>query len=314
MGKEKIPSPIKRDICILRRLKEYLRVEKADVVHINVCNAIGLKYARIARKCGCKHVIVHSHNTLIEHDPFKIKLIVHYCFRMLYSDKNIIKIACSTEAGKFLFGKQPFHILKNGVNTERFLFDVTKREQGRKQYELKEDDFAICHVGRFAKQKNHRFLINLFASIVKKNPKSYLFLVGEGEEEKEIRDIVLQTGLENHVFFLGVLRAVENIYFMSDCMILPSLHEGLPVVSIEAQATGLSVFLADTISREASITSGCTFFSLDMPVDKIAEIVLACKQKGKAREDAISEVIESGYSIESETKKLFAMYQGMMKQ
>ncbi len=313
MGDGEIYHPIKRDLLILHSLKKYFDAEKADIIHINVCNAIGLKYAKIAYKSGCKHVVVHSHNTKIEHDAFRIKLFMHYIMRALYTDKKTDYIACSREAGTFMFGKKrPFRLFKNGINTERFLYNEEKRLFFRKKYHLDEQDFVICHVGRFAEQKNHEYLIKLFSVIKNQYQDSYLFLIGEGPEKSHICDLVKENGLENSVIFMGTVNNVENIYFMSDCFILPSLHEGLPVVAIEAQATGLNTYLADTISRETCLTEHCHFFSLDDKPDNIAKMVLQnrnCLQ----RVDAINSIIKAGYSIEEESHNLFKKYQELLE-
>lgn len=312
IGNKFIKNPIRRDILILKSLKKCFNQEKADIIHINVCNAIGLKYAKIARKAGCRHVVVHSHNTMIEHDRFKIKLAMHHVMRFLYAKQSVYRIACSTEAGEFLFGKKKnFEILKNGVDLARFTFNEQVYKVMREKYHLSDDDFVVCHVGRFAKQKNHTYLIRLFAEIVRQRMNSYLFLAGEGPELNAIKDLVRELKLENKIYFLGTVTQVENLYFMSDAFVLPSLHEGLPVVAVEAQATGLNCYLSDTISREAGITKMCRFFSLSEDLGNIAQNIVAGAPL-KDRKSAVLEISDNGYSIKESSRKLFEFYRQIL--
>lgn len=309
MQRERLSNPIIRNIKIMGGLKKQFKKEKADIIHINACNAIGLKYAKIARKSGCKNIIVHSHNTRIENDPFKIKLIAHHFMQIIYSNKYICRMACSTEAGRFLFGKNSdFRLLHNGIDIGRFLFKENIRNEMRKSYNLDNQDIVYCHVGRFVEQKNHIYLIKLFYEIHKRNPHTRLILIGDGPDFNKINELVQKLSLDDSVVFLGVVKNVEKYYFMSDVFLLPSLHEGLPVVAIEAQATGLMCFLSDSISHEAAITRNCEFFSLKEDIDETAKKILESRYDSSMRTSVKSDIEKNGYSISEVSSNIFMLY------
>ena len=140
---------------------------------------------------------------------------------------------------------------------------------------------------------------------------SYLFLAGEGPELNAIKDLVRELKLENKIYFLGTVTQVENLYFMSDAFVLPSLHEGLPVVAVEAQATGLNCYLSDMISREAGITKMCRFFSLSEDLGNIAQNIVAGAPL-KDRKSAVLEISDNGYSIKESSRKLFEFYRQIL--
>lgn len=297
INEKPIINPIKRSLKIKKSFREILCNERPNILHINVCNAIGLLYASIAKKAKIPCVIVHSHNTRIEHDKFKLKSMAHKAMRLLYKNCPDYKFACSTEAGKFLFGNNSeFILIKNGVNLTRFQFDEEIRNSFRRQNGIDKNMKVFCHVGRFAEQKNHKYLIKLFSAIAYKDSNSILILVGEGALKENIYSLVSELKLNNKVIFIGTTDRPEQIFFASDYFLLPSLHEGLPVTAVEAQATGIMCFLADTISKEAKILDSCMFFSLNENVNSVAETILQTDIICNRRQ--VTETMElNGYSI-----------------
>ena len=158
------------------------------------------------------------------------------------------------------------------------------------------------------KQKNHDFLIEIFEEVHKKNQKSILMLIGGGELEKTIKEKIRSKNLENFVIFLNNVPNVNEYYQAMDVFVLPSLYEGLPVVGIEAQTSGLKCVFANTISSEVKITNNVTFLGLDDSTKKWAEEILKNKNYYK-REDMTVQVTKSGYSIKEEAKKMQRLYE-----
>ena len=177
-------------------------------------------------------------------------------------------------AGKELFGEHiPFYIVTNGIDVQRFVYDEKKRKECRTALGVEEYVQLIGHVGRFDKQKNQQYLINVFEVIHQKHPNKKLLLVGDGEKIDMIRTAVKEKGLEKEVLFAGQHRDVSPYYCAMDVFVFPSLFEGLGIVAIEAQTAGLPVFASDTIPREAKITDTMTFVSLKSTYEEWASVI-----------------------------------------
>lgn len=220
--------------------------------------------------------------------------------RPLLNSVANVKIAPSMLAAEFTFGKyqahKNVHLLNNGVDLNVFRFDPEARQALQAELGL-EDKLVVGHVGRFNKQKNHAFLLDVFNEIQKKNENAVLVLVGVGELESAIRDKAASLGIADKVIFTGLRSDVPKLLSAMDVLVFPSFHEGMPNVVIEAQATGLPCVIADTITREADITGLVEYLPLDMPAEQWAERALAAVNH--QRIDTKTVFIEKKYDIDS---------------
>ena len=148
------------------------------------------------------------------------------------------------------------------INVENFSYNKELRAGIRKELNL-ENNLVIGHIGRFCYQKNQLFLIDIFKQLKKQNPKSKLLFigsyVGDSTDMDSVKAKVLELNLQDEVIFLGIRHDVPNLVQAMDCFLLPSRFEGLCIVGIEAQASGLSCFFSDAITRELEITNLCHF-------------------------------------------------------
>ena len=207
-------------------------------------------YLSAAKKHGI-FTIAHSHNT--NGKGFRDKVYQAYA----YPTRKIADFffACSLDAGRDRFGKSitentaKFCVLNNAIDAEAFSYDVEKRRRIRTQFGL-EDSVVFGHIGRFFEQKNHAFLIDIFSEISKQCENAKLMLVGDGELKEQISRKVLDKGLKDKVIFTGVQEDVVPFYQAMDVFLFPSLYEGLGMVAVEAQATGLPCIISDKVSRE----------------------------------------------------------------
>lgn len=218
-----------------------------------------------ARKGGAKRLIYRSSNSNVE-GGFKQKLL-HSTVGQLAKTVPTVKIAPSKEAAEYCFGKGCIekgraHLLRNGINTSVYRYSDDTRESVRNSLGL-ENKFAVAHVGRFSKQKNHSFLIDVFAEILKINPDSVLLLVGTGELEEAIKQKARQKNIIDKVRFLGVRSDVPQLLCAADVFVFPSFYEGMPNTVIEAQALSLHCVISDTITPEADITGLVEYLPLN---------------------------------------------------
>lgn len=286
-----------------------------DILHMNTSMWAGFLIEELAMERGIP-VIVHAHSSGIDHPiPEKRR---EWLERHQYYKKRFGKehancfCACSYEAAEWLFGsqipKEEIHILKNAIEVEKYSFDQDKRNSIRRQLGL-DSNFVIGHVGRFAYQKNHEFLITLFKRIFHRNNQARLLLIGQGELEEKIRKQIKELGLEEAVMFLGWREDVNDLMQAMDLFVLPSRFEGLPVVAVEAQAAGLPCVLSDTITKEVLITENIKMLSCNLD---IWEMEIVRIMHGLERKKMDREITKAGYNIQYAVKELESIYRALL--
>ena len=216
---------------------------------------------RSAKKYNVKTRIAHSHNTHNE-GGIAYQLVKDYYGRMV-NPNCTDRFACSQPAADWMFREKGSEavVVYNGIDVEKYLPCSETRNTIRSTLGL-EDSYVVGHIGRFSQQKNHGFLIDIFAEIKKQKENAKLLLVGEGDLETEIRDNVKNCGLENDVIFYGTTDKVYEVLQAMDHFVLPSLHEGLGIVLIEAQCAGLYCTASSEVPQLAAITDNIQFIPL----------------------------------------------------
>jgi len=217
--------------------------------------------------------------------------------------------ACSNIAGKFMFGNKKYEVICNAIDVNKFLFNENIREKYRKKLDL-ENKFVLGNVARFSYQKNHGFLIKVFYEIQKKYPESVLLLVGAFDKDDEyylnIMDLIKKYRIINKVFFLGPRSDVSDLYQAMDCLVMPSLFEGLCISAIEAQAAGLPCVCSNGLPDEAEITDIFHRLDLSDSINKWADLILS--YKNKKREDMRESIRIAGYDIDNQIDRVENMF------
>lgn len=244
-----------RPIYYCIQLEKLLRRNQYDVIHIHGNSAMMLPDTLMAKFAGVPVRIVHSHNTTCSH--MRLHQLFYPIFQRIYTHA----FACGQDAGKWLFRTRPFVEIKNGIDLKKYSYNQAVRIQYRKKLNAN-GQVVIGHVGNFFKQKNHEFLINLFAELLQKNSNYLLVLISDGDLMDQIKKQVERLGLKEKVIFLGKISNVHEYLQAMDMFVLPSLFEGLPLALVEAQAAGLPCLVADTISREVNLTNSMQYLSI----------------------------------------------------
>ena len=232
----------------IMKLRDILVSDKVDIVHVHGNSstlALELLAAKIA---GVKVRIAHSRNTTCNHKLSNILL--KPIFNMTYTDA----FACGNDAGKWMFGKKKFVVIKNGNEINNFKYKIDVRDKVRRDLGLGNDVIALGHVGCFNYQKNQGFLIEIANILKNQNFKFMMFLIGEGDLKKQIENQVNMLSLSSDVVFLGQRDDIQELLQAMDMMLLPSRFEGLPNVLIEWQMAALPSFVSDQITDEAKVT------------------------------------------------------------
>ena len=297
---------------IFKYNKELLKIfkrEKYKIVHSHI-NTLSVFPLRVAKKANIPIRIAHSHSTSNKKEWKKnlLKQILRP-FSKVYATNYF---CCSEYAGRWLFGNKEFakgnvYLLNNAIDIDKFKYDEKIRKLKRKELGINDNHIVIGHIGRFVTQKNHTFLIDVFSEFHKQNKNAILLLVGQGPLRKMIEKKVKELGLEKNVFFLGQREDVNELYQVMDVFLLPSLYEGLPVVGIEAQTSGLLCVFSTSMTKESKILDSTIFLSLKQKELSWAETISKVNHKYN-RSNAFNEVSKKGFNIKVEAKKLERFY------
>ena len=246
--------------------------------------------------------IAHSHNA---NQDKNLKYPIKLWYKRSIPKYTTNLFACGKDAGDWMFGGAPYQIINNAIDATAYSFNPKKRIEIRHQLGLA-DKLIIGHVGRFNPQKNHLFLLDIFAALLKKEPNAVLLLVGGGENMLKIQAKAHALGIAEHVRFLGVRSDVADLMQAMDVFVFPSLYEGLGIVLIEAQAAGLPCVVSDTIPREAYLTDLVTAERLSSSTETWADNIL--EKRNFPRIDRRAEIAAHGFDITTEAVKLQEFY------
>ena len=296
----------------IRELRRIVKNQHYDCVHVHRDGAYNHLLFYLSTKKYVGRYIVHGHNAGAGDCP--AKGLLHRLFRPLLKGRRMIYLACSEKAAKWCFPSSViennrYTIIKNGINIQKFSFDVDVRHSVRKRLGL-DGRFAIGHVGRFAYEKNHEFLIRIFAEVKKKYSNAVLLLIGGGSAGDlldQTKEKAASLGLMDSIIFFGNTDRVSELYQAMDCFVFPSRVEGLGIVAIEAQAAGLRTLCSDGVPQEVKITDLCEYMSLSDGPEKWAERILTYVN-GYERKDMSKEITEAGYGIKESAKQLEKIY------
>lgn len=250
-----------RNILGLSKLKTYLSKNNYDIIHIHCYNAFGLIYGYISKKY-VKKIIIHAHNNGIDKDFFCIKKLINFAIKKLFNDDNYILISVSEDANKFCFDNKKTIILPNCIDYNKYLFNQKERNRYRKLFELSNKDIVIGHIGRFEKQKNHNFIIDVFNEILKINKNYKLILIGDGSLKNKIIKKVNKLHINDNVIFLNYRNDISKLINVFDIYLSPSLYEGFGLTILEQQVNGKYLFVSNNINQFLKISNRIVFLSL----------------------------------------------------
>ena len=296
----------KNPLAYMLGLFRIMRRNRYDIVHIHGNSAMMLFDVLPARLAGVPVRIVHSHNTTCSH--MKLHKLLLPWFRKCYTHG----FACGQEAGKWLFGQESFVELKNGINLRAYRYDESVRKDFREKIHAGEK-IVLGHVGNFIEQKNHSFLLDWYAKLAGDNDNYLLLLISDGALLEPMKQKAEQLNLQDKVLFLGKTTEVPGYLQAMDAFVLPSLHEGLPVVLIEAQAAGLPCYVSDRVTPQADLTHSLTFLPIDdasVWSQRLAEETQRWKNSDRNRNcaDWQQMIAAEGYDVTQNAGRLMQLY------
>lgn len=290
-----------------RKLKRFFEEHtEYFIIHGHIPNA-ALFYMAAAKKAGVSIRILHAHSSRGSDKFLKnIRNLLMTRLGVCYANKFF---ACSQKAANYMYGKKwkEAYILRNAIDTRKYRFNKEKRLEYREKLNIR-NECLIGHIGRFSKEKNHLFLLQLLQKLNQRENNYRLLLIGDGKEREQIINMAKKLGVEKIIICTGIVDNVNDYLNAMDVFVLPSLYEGLPVVGVEAQCNGLPCLFSDRITSEAALTELVQYLSID-DVCKWTETIF--EHDFVRQEDAWKIVERKGYSIEQEAKRLQEYYKSL---
>lgn len=291
-----IPVKSKHSIGNLRATYKLIKAEKPDIVeaHMNLVNFFPLFVAWILR---VPVRISHSH---IAQDADNINPKFSSLFKRLCILFSTNLVACGEEAGKYMYGNKKFHIVYNAIDQDKYKFNKRYRAEIRRKYNIPESTVVLGNIGRITKQKNQKFLIDIFVDYLRKNSNAVLFIIGNGKLENKLEQYIKEKGISKKVIHISGVTSTEKFYSAFDVFLLPSLYEGLPVVAIEAQASGVTTLLSENIDPSVKYAQNTFLISVFKGTQPwINKIKLSNRTDIKGIEL---------YDIDTQFRKLYSFY------
>lgn len=282
--------------CI--ELFKLIQKEKYEVIQIHATDAQDGLPAVVARIAGAKRVCMFSHNTAGQ--SIQRQKIMRKLFMWAVTEPQ----ACSDLAAQWMFGGEAAkaQLIPLPINCEISRYDESVRRDERAAWNIESTEKVIGHIGRFQTQKNHRFLLDIFAEVVKRDSRYKLVLIGDGNLRDKIDEKIKALGLENAIIKVGQISNASKMMSMFDAFLLPSLYEGFPTVLLEAQANGLPCIASSTITQTIAQTDLIQFLDLELPPEKWADCIISLHKR--ENEEMYNRIIAERYDV----KKVSALF------
>lgn len=295
---------VKNPFSYIRRLASIAK--GYDVLHVHgnsatmVLEMLAAKIAKVPLRCA------HSHNTTCS------MKVIDKMMRPLFNQLCNGRLACGTEAGKWLHGNHDFLVVNNGVDTDKFQFNLDSRKKIREELGWS-DNIILADIANFVEAKNHEFLIEAFSKISKAQDDIRLLLLGAGPLMDKTKLQAKSLGIYDRIFFAGSVPNISEYLSAIDLIVMPSKFEGLPLTLVEAQVNGLTAIVSKAVTTDVDMTGQITFLTLNNGADFWAEEILRHLNRAIDRTESysmksIEKIKKSGYDIKSSALELKLFY------
>ena len=292
-------------IQYLKDLKNIYKENDFDIIHFNCMNFSLFERIVLAQKYSGAKLIIHSHSNDIGNKIGKKAQIIDKIGRFATRNIKCKRIACSKDAGEWFFKDNPFIVLDNGIEVEKFKFCDENRINIRRDLGIDRNTEVIGCVGRLVEQKNHKFLMEVFYEYQKLNADSKLLLIGEGKFKSELELQVKELQIQDKVLFLGMREDIEKIYSAMDIFVFPSIFEGFGLAVVEAQINGLKCYASTNVAEESNVTGNEEFLELNEGAKNWARKIF---ESNNERDEKAIEKVPDKFKIVEMVKILSKIY------
>lgn len=304
----RLPIPSAASFPYFRQtLSKIFSVQKHyQVAHCHV-PALSGPFLSAAKKAKVPLRVLHSHSTAWTGGSWCKSLRNAFCTRAGQHLANA-HVACSQKAASFLYGKhaEPV-ILPPAIETDCFVFCEDVRQQVRMALNL-QGKYVVGHVGRFTPEKNHRFLVEVFAHLHRMHPNSVLLLIGDGVCRQSVERRCAHMG--SAVRFLGARQNIAPFLQAMDVFVFPSVFEGFGAALLEAQVAGLPCVVSDTLPHDTRLSSEVHVVSLNDSTERWAKQILALHDSGRL---PAPDLYAKGYEVSQAAAVLTHFYETGMR-
>lgn len=174
---------------------------------------------------------------------------------------DVTSVVCEAAGRHYLSSRavspSRLRLIPNGIDIGRFQPDPDRRRAIRAELGLGAE-FAWLLVGRFQPVKDHCTMLRAFARVCAMNSSSQLLLAGDGPLEAEMTELAHALGIAPRVRFLGRRTDIPALMNAADACVLSSIYEAMPLVLLEAAATGLPAVATDVGGNCDVVLDGVT--------------------------------------------------------
>ena len=291
-----------------------------DVVHSHIYNYSGL-VLKLAAAHGVPVRIAHSHtDTRLKEAslawPQRLWRAGYLGLTRRWIGRYAtLRIGASRLAGEALFGRgwaadRRTRVIPLGLDFAPFGLTYDRHEV-RKSLDLPADALVVGHVGNYVWHKNHEFLLQVAAEILRREERARVLLVGHELLDSPVEAQVQALGLADRVVIAGPRRDVPRLMAGAmDVFLFPSHYEGLGLVLLEAQAAGLPCVLTDSLPEEVDLVPALMHrLPLSASAASWAAAVLDAAQRPIGRNEAFVRLLKSDFNIENSVQTLMRIYE-----
>lgn len=255
-----VPHLKKSPFAYFKECKRLIKENGYDAVYVNMLTAANALPIYLAGLFNIKKIILHAHASLTINGIARKSL--HMVNRGFCNRKASMRLACSEKAGEWLFKNRHYYIIPNAIDCNRFIPSNENRKSIREKYGIKDETILIGHIGRFAEEKNHGFMLDILTSLIKDNVDAKIIFVGDGYTKRSIEQRVKDESLGKYVIFAGTSNETEKYYPAFDVFLFPSTFEGFGMAALEAQSCGVACVYSDSLSPLLNVTGKNRILSL----------------------------------------------------
>lgn len=296
----RVPHLKRNPLGYYKAVKKVFEWNGYDAVYVNMLTAANALPVFLYDHFQIRKLILHAHASSTVSGV--IRRILHKVNRRYCNSKATLRLACSEKAGKWLFEDKEFFVIPNAIDCERFKPSGKYRNTIREAYGVTENTLLLGHVGRFAEEKNHEFMIDILQKLVSDYVDAKIMFVGDGYTKSAVEQKVKEQNLQDRVIFVGTTSETEKYYPAFDVFLFPSIFEGFGMAALEAQSCGVPCICSDTLSPLLNVTRMNKNIGLEKSVTEWAKEV---KDISNIQTNKMNErVRKSEFNIENQIRKL----------
>ncbi len=309
-----------------RNIRKLIKLHKYNILYVNTGFILfhALNYFAVF---GNKKIlkISHSHsyaNLAIENKSF-LKRIAYKFSRFFLTQNADYFLTCSTVAGNWLYGEKKMNekglVINNGIVIDKFLFSQTYRKSLRDAFGVDEDCYVLGLTAHFTPPKNHKFLFQVFSEFLKLHEDSRLLLLGGGDDKPKYEELAKKMQIDNKTIFMGNVINANEYYSAMDIFVMPSLHEGLCFVGIEAQTACLPCLFSDGVPEAVAVTGNAHFCSLQKSAKEWAENISdiledsSVDKRLEQSKNVQSQIAAAGYDLKQSAEQIESIFDSVLK-